>query len=106
MWRQTICRRIGGRWRAKACLMQSASDSFLMNPTELSWLVTPEKLNEAVKRIVEAAHPRKIILFGSQARGTATEDSDADLMVIEDEVKNTIQESVRLRDVMGDIYFS
>ena len=52
------------------------------------WAITPEKLREAVRRLVEAAHPRQIILFGSHARGDAREDSDVDLMLIEDHVEN------------------
>ncbi|MBI2118439.1 MAG: nucleotidyltransferase domain-containing protein [Elusimicrobia bacterium] len=35
-----------------------------------------------VNRIVERFHPQKIILFGSYANGTATKDSDVDLLVI------------------------
>jgi|GEM_PF-343641 len=34
--------------------------------------------------IIEIGNPEKIILFGSQARGDANEDSDIDIMVIED----------------------
>jgi predicted nucleotidyltransferase len=34
------------------------------------------------RRIADRFHPEKIILFGSHARGTATEDSDADLLVV------------------------
>lgn len=45
------------------------------------WAVTPEKLSEAVRRLVEAAHPRRIILLGSHARGDAHPDSDVDLML-------------------------
>ncbi|MEN6645242.1 MAG: nucleotidyltransferase domain-containing protein [Armatimonadia bacterium] len=41
-----------------------------------------EVLDEIVRRIVEAVHPDKIILFGSHARGEAREDSDIDLLVI------------------------
>ncbi|MBF0152162.1 MAG: nucleotidyltransferase domain-containing protein [Magnetococcales bacterium] len=33
-------------------------------------------------RIVEAIHPKQIILFGSRARGDDTPDSDVDLLVI------------------------
>jgi predicted nucleotidyltransferase len=33
---------------------------------------------------VEAVHPYRVYLFGSQARGTATEDSDIDLLIIAD----------------------
>ena len=41
-----------------------------------------EKLDEIVRRIVEAVHPDKIILFGSHARGDAGPDSDLDLLII------------------------
>jgi predicted nucleotidyltransferase len=39
-------------------------------------------LEEAVHRIVEAADPDKIVLFGSGARGTMGPHSDVDLLVI------------------------
>ena len=39
-------------------------------------------LTEAVNRLVNKFHPIKIILFGSQARGTADKYSDFDLLVI------------------------
>jgi predicted nucleotidyltransferase len=38
-------------------------------------------VKEIVRRIVEAFHPRRIIMFGSRARGTARPGSDLDLMV-------------------------
>jgi predicted nucleotidyltransferase len=34
--------------------------------------------------LVQAAPPKRIILFGSQARGDAAEDSDFDVMVVEE----------------------
>ncbi|MGI8551128.1 MAG: nucleotidyltransferase domain-containing protein, partial [Dehalococcoidia bacterium] len=40
-----------------------------------------ERLNEAVRRLVEVLRPERIYLFGSRARGDAKEDSDYDLMV-------------------------
>ena len=45
-------------------------------------------LDEIVRRVVEIAQPEKIILFGSAARGEMTEDSDADLLVVKDEVQD------------------
>lgn len=42
----------------------------------------PEVLDEIVKRVVEAAEPDKIIMFGSAARGEMGPDSDIDLLVI------------------------
>jgi uncharacterized protein len=44
--------------------------------------VTQEQLNEMVRRIVEAAHPLQIIMFGSTARGEAEQWSDVDVLVI------------------------
>lgn len=41
-----------------------------------------DSLDEIVRRIVEAVHPDKIILFGSRARAEARGDSDFDLLVI------------------------
>ncbi len=42
----------------------------------------PHQLEELVRRIVEAVHPLKIILFGSAARGEMGPDSDVDLLVV------------------------
>jgi uncharacterized protein len=45
--------------------------------------MAPEEVIDEVKsRLVEKFHPQRIILFGSQARGTADERSDLDLLVI------------------------
>ncbi len=44
--------------------------------------VEPDKLREIVRRIVDVAHPDRIILFGSAARGELTPDSDIDLLVV------------------------
>lgn len=68
--------------------------------TDPPWAVTPQKLREAVRRLVEAAHPRRIILFGSRARGDATEDSDVDLLIVLAEVKDRVAEIVRLTRVL------
>ena len=71
--------------------------------TEPLWAVTPEKIAEAVRRLVEAAHPVRIILFGSRARGQAGTDSDPDLLVIEREVEDRYHEIVRLNAALGDL---
>src|SRR5947209_5366257 len=64
------------------------------------WAVTPQKIQAAVRRLIEAARPRKIILFGSQARGDARADSDLDLLVIEAQVQDRVAEIVRLNRVL------
>jgi predicted nucleotidyltransferase len=71
--------------------------------TQPIWAVTPEKISEAVRRIVDAAKPRKVIVFGSQARGDGGEDSDLDLMVVTDVVENQMEESIRLRRLLNGL---
>lgn len=46
--------------------------------------VTNSLLQEMTDTIVEAVGPRRIILFGSHARGQVKLDSDVDLMIVED----------------------
>ena len=66
-------------------------------------MISEQTIQQAVARLVAAANPSKVILFGSYARGDATEDSDLDLMVIERELPNKFDEMVRLRIEVGDI---
>lgn len=42
----------------------------------------PEILADVIRRVVEAAQPDKIVLFGSAERGEMGPDSDLDLLVI------------------------
>jgi uncharacterized protein len=44
--------------------------------------VSDDQLDELVRRIVDAAHPLQIILFGSTARGEAGPSSDVDVLVV------------------------
>jgi len=45
-------------------------------------MVTDDILNEIKERLVNGFNPDQIILFGSQARGTANQKSDIDILVI------------------------
>lgn len=60
-------------------------------------MINKARIEEAVRALVEVAHPERVILFGSYARGNAREDSDVDLLVIEREVPDKAKEMVRLR---------
>jgi predicted nucleotidyltransferase len=66
-------------------------------------MLTEKTLQEVVRRLVAAAKPSKVILFGSYGRGTATEDSDLDLMVIEPAVADVGEEMVRLHRAAGAV---
>jgi len=55
-------------------------------------------IDEAARRIADASPAgTRVILFGSHARGDAGKHSDLDFLVIEPEVENAAEESVRLR---------
>ncbi|MDI6736309.1 MAG: nucleotidyltransferase domain-containing protein [bacterium] len=45
-------------------------------------MVSEETLAKVAKRLVAGFHPQRIILFGSQARGTADSRSDMDILVV------------------------
>ena len=66
-------------------------------------MLNEQTLQQAVDRIVAAAQPSRVIVFGSYGRGDATEDSDLDLMVIAPEVENKYEEMIRLRQLVGSI---
>ncbi|MCX7047556.1 MAG: nucleotidyltransferase domain-containing protein [Candidatus Sumerlaeota bacterium] len=66
-------------------------------------MIDETMLQEAVARVVTASKPKRVILFGSYARGEASEDSDVDLMVIERQVDDRCEEMARLRGAVGDI---
>lgn len=44
--------------------------------------LNPKLIDELVRRIVEAVHPLRIILFGSAARGEMGPNSDLDVLVV------------------------
>lgn len=45
-------------------------------------MVAMETIREFSRQIGREFRPRRVVLFGSHARGTATDDSDVDLLVI------------------------
>lgn len=66
-------------------------------------MISEQTIREAVERVVAAARPTKIILFGSLARGESDEGSDLDLLIIEPELVDRYEEMVRLRDAIGPV---
>lgn len=68
------------------------------------WIVSESKVEEVVRRLVDAARPRKLFLFGSYIRHEAGPDSDLDILVVaSDQVTDPRAESVRLRRVLRGI---
>jgi len=58
----------------------------------------PKKaIDDVVRRIVQEFRPRKIILFGSYARGNPRPESDVDLLVVMDAPKGESKQSLAIR---------
>ena len=66
-------------------------------------MIDEPTLKQVVKRIVAAAQPSRVIVFGSYGRGDADEGSDLDIIVIKPGVTDQVAEMVRLRLVIGSI---
>ena len=65
---------------------------------------TNPKLAEVVRRLVDEFKPDRIYLFGSRARGDASDDSDFDiLMVVPHSTDRMVQRMAMARDVVSEI---
>ncbi|SPF37304.1 DNA polymerase, beta domain protein region [Candidatus Sulfopaludibacter sp. SbA4] len=62
-----------------------------------------ETIKRLTELLIEAAKPNRIIMFGSQARGEADEDSDLDVMVVEEAVSDRVGEMVRLNRLLRSL---
>lgn len=62
--------------------------------------VTDRLPNGLLANIIRLINPRRVILFGSRARGDAREDSDWDVLIVVDD--DTRQEQVNWQ-VMGEV---
>ena len=63
-------------------------------------MISEAQIQAIVRRIVEGYQPDRIILFGSYAYGTPTEESDLDLLVIKaDDSRRKIDRIVDVRTV-------
>ncbi len=65
--------------------------------------IDDETVQEIVRRVRTVADPDRIILFGSAATDSMGEDSDIDLLVVEQDPGNARLESVRIRGAVGAI---
>jgi predicted nucleotidyltransferase len=54
-------------------------------------MLSKELISEIKKRLLSKFDIEKIILFGSQARGSANKKSDVDLLIITNSIKNRLK---------------
>ncbi len=60
-------------------------------------------ISDIVRRIRSVANPRKIVLFGSRARGDHRPDSDIDLLVIEESPLPRHRRAIPLNAALSDL---
>lgn len=68
-----------------------------MNPETL------ERLRKISERLKKEYHAEKVILYGSHARGEATEDSDVDLFIIASTKERFFQRMATVRGLIRDL---
>jgi predicted nucleotidyltransferase len=79
--------------------VKNASRDFLCYHTPM---ITREKIKEIADKIAREFKPEKIILFGSFAWGTPTEDSDIDLLVVKETEEQRIERAKKIRRSLHD----
>lgn len=60
-------------------------------------MTTRHEIEEFARRIAAEFHPERIILFGSYAYGTATPDSDVDLLVVMPHAGKAVEQALEIR---------
>lgn len=65
--------------------------------------IEKQKLDEIVERLVSRFSPKKIILFGSRARGAATPESDYDLLIVENSNLPRYKRAAKYRRALKEI---
>ena len=69
-------------------------------------MTTEAVISDMVDRIVSRFDPSQVLLFGSQARGSASEWSDVDLLVVLADVPDKRQAAIEIRRSLGDLLVS
>jgi predicted nucleotidyltransferase len=93
--------RVGLRNRVVACLGDARIAGVRREVEYRPRVLSAAAINEAGRQLAEAAAaPAQVFLFGSHARGDATDDSDLDFLVVERDTEPTAGEWVRLRDAL------
>jgi len=63
-------------------------------------MITPSQIRQFSDEIARRFHPERIILFGSYAYGTPTEDSDVDLLVVMSYQGRPVAKAIEVRQAV------
>ncbi|OGB87631.1 hypothetical protein A3J44_06190 [candidate division WOR-1 bacterium RIFCSPHIGHO2_02_FULL_45_12] len=64
-----------------------------------------KEIENMTQKIAAEIKPRKIVLFGSRAAGTARPESDVDLCVVQDQIPDKSAEFIRIRKILGRVIY-
>jgi uncharacterized protein len=67
-------------------------------------MISQRTIRAMARKIGQEFHPRQVVLFGSYARGEATEDSDVDLLVVMDQVGPRGRRTAPIRLMLAEEY--
>ena len=68
-------------------------------------MITKSQIDAVTQKIISEYAPEKIILFGSYAQGTPTDDSDLDLLIIKDDSGPVVQRNRNVRKLLREFMF-
>ena len=66
-------------------------------------VIDEDVVDDVVERVVDAFHPKRIVVFGSVARGEAGPDSDLDVFVEMESDQRWLDRIVAVRRVLRDV---
>jgi predicted nucleotidyltransferase len=74
-----------------------------MSGRESTVQVTPALMKTIVRRIVDAIHPIKVVMFGSRARGQTRPTSDLDLLIVAESREPRHRRAIPIYGALSDI---
>ncbi len=66
---------------------------------------TKKVLPLIIEKIIKFSDPKKIILFGSYAKGEETSNSDIDLLIVKNNINSKKNESLKVRKYLRNFIF-
>jgi len=64
-------------------------------------MINEDTIASVTRTIVERFHPRRVVLFGSHARGDADQDSDLDLFIEMETSRRPPERAIEIASVFG-----